>query len=106
MSETTKNHATYVTVVPKKLMKKYHWNQEYSTDSIAGKNEREVSGNSKTIFPVLNAVWWDLEKFTAVYKTGNMPALWEEPATESPLGWAENITWKWHFPIGLDTGIA
>ncbi|MEA9414393.1 hypothetical protein [Flavobacterium sp. PL02] len=43
-----------------------------------------------------------LEKKNAVFQSGGGMVLWNKPANQIPVGWAEVINWRGRMPIGFD----
>lgn len=43
-----------------------------------------------------------LEKKNAIFQSGGGMVLWNKPANQIPVGWAEVINWRGRMPIGFD----
>lgn len=44
----------------------------------------------------------ELQKKSAVFQAGGGMVLWNKPANQIPLGWAEVLDWRGRLPIGYD----
>ena len=77
----------------------------YERIAVFGTSEDSFSwANFKRIDPIVSLMTRleVVEKKAAVFQAGGGMVLWNKPAVDIPIGWAEVINWRGRIPVGYD----